>query len=72
MNITFVGRRRNEEENDREPLVALVPCDAIILRGDLFCARLIFILSFIRVYSFSPNGLFLHCENKERKKKKLL
>ena len=29
-----IGRRRNEDENDREPLVALVPCDAIILRGE--------------------------------------
>ena len=36
-----IGRRRNEDENDREPLVALVPCDAIILRGEVSLQLLI-------------------------------
>ena len=28
-----LGRRRNEEDGERDNLVAVVPCDAIILRG---------------------------------------
>lgn len=33
----IVGRRRNDEYEEPEPLVVVVPCDVILLRGERYC-----------------------------------
>jgi hypothetical protein len=49
------GSRRHGDDTESEPTVAVVPCDAILLRGTLLCTFVVFFnLIFYALYPLAP------------------
>jgi hypothetical protein len=50
-----LGSRRHGDDTESEPTVAVVPCDAILLRGTSLCTFVVlFYLIFYALYPLAP------------------